>query len=73
MSEEKRMDEDKVLSEDELDAVAGGSGGASVSLGVCSACGRAVEIAGVQLPFYCRCPSCGQEAFISPWNYPTFS
>ncbi len=69
MSEEKKMHEDQTMNEDELDAVAGG-GSTNMALGVCSACGQFVEIPGVTLPFYCRCPRCGQAAFISPPNYP---
>ena len=68
MSDEKELNEDKALSEDELDAVAGG-GGSEMSLGICSACGAPVSLQGVSLPFYCRCPRCGQAAFINPLNY----
>lgn len=69
MSEEKKLNEDKALGEDELDAVAGG-GGTKTACGICSACGAPVSIEGVSLPFYCRCPCCGQAAFISPFNDP---
>lgn len=68
----KAMNEDdskKALSEDELDTVAGGARRAA---GVCSACGSPVTIEGVTLPWYGKCPHCGQAAFINPTNYTFF-
>ena len=63
MSEEKKRNEKKALSEEELEAVAGGG---RTAHGRCSACGAPVDIQGVSLPWYGKCPHCGQEAFINP-------
>ena len=69
MSEEKKLNEEKALSEEELNTVAGGASTPKTQTGVCSVCNEIVIITASRLPTFGRCPRCGKEAIFNQVGY----